>query len=499
VENDEIKFVPSKFKNIYRHWMTNIKDWCISRQLWWGHQIPAYFLPTGGYVVAESDGQALAKAIEKTGDASLTINDLKRDPDCLDTWFSSWLWPMSLFNGILDPDNREFKYYYPTSDLVTAPDIIFFWVARMIMAGYEFAGKKPFGNGYFTGIVRDKLGRKMSKSLGNSPDPLELIDQFGADGVRMGLMLAAPAGNDIMYDDSLCEQGRNFCNKIWNSFRLVKGWEVADIPQPESSRLAVDWFEERLNASVAEMDDLMGKFRISEALMEAYRLFRDEFSAWLLEVVKPAYGQPMDRATYDAVIRFFDMLLRLLHPFMPFITEELWQHLGERKEGESIMLAQLPAVKPVSKAMIDDFEHLKEVVAGIRTVRKQKQIKQAEPLALNAGPGHDSHLDAIVMKMGNISDIVDAQEKDPAASAFIVGKVEYSIPLADKVNVEEEIAKLEKELDYYTKFLATVEKKLSNERFVANAPEAVVAVERKKKADAEAKLATIRASLAALK
>ncbi len=499
VEQDDVKFVPSKFKNIYRHWMTNIKDWCISRQLWWGHRIPAYFLPEGGYVVAESDEEALLKAIEKTGNASLTLADLRRDPDCLDTWFSSWLWPISLFNGILDPDNKDFQYYYPTSDLVTGPDIIFFWVARMIMAGYEFVGKKPFGNVYFTGIVRDKIGRKMSKSLGNSPDPLELIDKFGADGVRMGIMLAAPAGHDIMYDDSLCEQGRNFCNKIWNSFRLVKGWQVADIEQPESSRLAVEWFDERLKATVAETDDLMGKFRISEALMEVYRLFWDEFSAWLLEVVKPAYGQPIDRATYDAVIRFFDMLLRLLHPFMPFITEELWQHLNERAEGESIMLAQLPAVHEADKKMLEDFEHLKEVVAGIRTVRKQKQIKQVEQLVLNAGPGHDSRLDAIITKMGNISDINNVAEKDPTAAAFIVGKVEYSIPLADKVNVEEEIAKLEKDLDYYTKFLNGVEKKLSNERFVANAPEAVVAMERKKKADAEAKLATIRTSLAALK
>jgi valyl-tRNA synthetase len=499
VEQDDVKFVPSKFKNIYRHWMTNIKDWCISRQLWWGHRIPAYFLPEGGYVVAESDEEALLKAIEKTGNASLTLADLRRDPDCLDTWFSSWLWPISLFNGILDPDNKDFQYYYPTSDLVTGPDIIFFWVARMIMAGYEFVGKKPFGNVYFTGIVRDKIGRKMSKSLGNSPDPLELIDKFGADGVRMGIMLAAPAGHDIMYDDSLCEQGRNFCNKIWNSFRLVKGWQVADIEQPESSRIAVEWFDERLKATVAETDDLMGKFRISEALMEVYRLFWDEFSAWLLEVVKPAYGQPIDRATYDAVIRFFDMLLRLLHPFMPFITEELWQHLNERAEGESIMLAQLPAVHEADKKMLEDFEHLKEVVAGIRTVRKQKQIKQVEQLVLNAGPGHDSRLDAIITKMGNISGINNVAEKDPTAAAFIVGKVEYSIPLADKVNVEEEIAKLEKDLDYYTKFLNGVEKKLSNERFVANAPEAVVAMERKKKADAEAKLVTIRTSLAALK
>ncbi len=498
VEDDDIAFVPAKFKNTYRHWMSNIKDWCISRQLWWGHRIPAYHLPGGGYVVAESDEEALVKAIEKTGDQALTLDDLQRDPDCLDTWFSSWLWPISLFNGILDPGNEEFRYYYPTSDLVTGPDIIFFWVARMIMAGYEFVGDKPFGNVYFTGIVRDKIGRKMSKSLGNSPDPLDLIEKFGADGVRMGIMLAAPAGHDIMYDDSLCEQGRNFCNKIWNSFRLIKGWEVADDAQPESSRLAVEWFDARLNATMAEMADLMGKFRISEALMALYRLFWDEFSSWYLEVVKPAYGQPVDKTTYNETIRFFDMLLRLLHPFMPFITEELWQHLAERKKGESVMYAQLPEPWDADARLISDFEHLKEVVAGIRTVRKQKQIPQRDALELDVQSRHDSRLDPVIVKMGNISSIVVVEDKNPAAAAFIVGKAEYSIPLADKVNVEEEVAKLNKDLEYYTRFLAGVEKKLSNEKFVANAPEAVVAVERKKKADAEEKLATIRASLAAL-
>lgn len=498
VEDDDIAFVPAKFKNTYRHWMSNIKDWCISRQLWWGHRIPAYHLPGGGYVVAESDEEALVKAIEKTGDQALTLDDLQRDPDCLDTWFSSWLWSISLFNGILDPGNEEFRYYYPTSDLVTGPDIIFFWVARMIMAGYEFVGDKPFGNVYFTGIVRDKIGRKMSKSLGNSPDPLDLIEKFGADGVRMGIMLAAPAGHDIMYDDSLCEQGRNFCNKIWNSFRLIKGWEVADDAQPESSRLAVEWFDARLNATMAEMADLMGKFRISEALMALYRLFWDEFSSWYLEVVKPAYGQPVDKTTYNETIRFFDMLLRLLHPFMPFITEELWQHLAERKKGESVMYAQLPEPRDADARLISDFEHLKEVVAGIRTVRKQKQIPQRDALELDVQSRHDSRLDPVIVKMGNISSIVVVEDKNPAAAAFIVGKAEYSIPLADKVNVEEEVAKLNKDLEYYTRFLAGVEKKLSNEKFVANAPEAVVAVERKKKADAEEKLATIRASLAAL-
>ncbi len=499
VESDEISFVPAKFKNTYRHWMSNIKDWCISRQLLWGHQIPAWYLPDGGYVVAENEEEALVKAIEKTGNSGLALNDLRRDPDCLDTWFSSWLWPISLFNGILDPENEEFKYYYPTSDLVTAPDIIFFWVARMIMAGYEFAGKKPFGNVYFTGIVRDKLGRKMSKSLGNSPDPLELIDKFGADGVRMGIMLAAPAGHDIMYDDSLCEQGRNFCNKIWNSFRLLKGWEVSDAAdQPESSRLAVEWFDAKLSETMAEMDDLMGKFRISEALMAIYRLYWDEFSSWYLEIVKPAYGQPIDAKTFEATCRFFDTLLRLLHPFMPFITEELWQHLAERKPGESIMTAQLPKPFSPNMEMINEFEHLKEVVAGIRTVRKQKQLPQRESLKLCVKGTHNPMLNAVLVKMGNLSEIESVEEKNPASSAFIVGATEYSIPLAGKINTEEERARLEKDLEYYKKFLGGVEKKLANEKFVANAPEAVVAVERKKKSDAEEKIAAITAALAAL-
>ena len=499
VETDDIKFVPSKFKNIYRHWMTNIKDWCISRQLWWGHRIPAWYLPKGGYVVAENEEEALLKAIEKTGDGSLTLADLKQDPDCLDTWFSSWLWPVSLFNGILDPDNKEFKYYYPTTDLVTAPDIIFFWVARMIIAGYEFAGDKPFNNVYFTGIVRDKLGRKMSKSLGNSPDPLELIEKFGADGVRMGIMLAAPAGHDIMYDDSLCEQGRNFCNKIWNSFRLIKGWEVADIEQPASSAKAVEWFEAKLQSTAAEVEDLMGKFRISEALMAVYKLFWDEFSAWYLEVIKPAYGSPVDKATYDVTLRFFDMLLRMLHPFMPFITEELWQHLAERKDGESIMYAKMPTGTEADEKIIADFETVKETVAGIRTIRKQKQLPQKEPLELDVKGPRNADMDSVLTKMGNLTAIVEVEEKKPTASAFIVGATEYSVPLEGKINVEEELAKLNKDLEYYTKFLAGVEKKLANERFVANAPEAVVAVERKKKADAEEKLTAIRAALAALK
>lgn len=496
VENDDIKYVPSKFKNIYRHWMTNIKDWCISRQLWWGHRIPAWYLPEGGYVVAENEEEALLKAIEKTGNGNLTHADLKQDNDCLDTWFSSWLWPISLFNGILEPDNEEFKYYYPTADLVTAPDIIFFWVARMIMAGYEFTGRKPFGTVYFTGIVRDDKGRKMSKTLGNSPDPLDLIERYGADGVRMGLMLAAPAGHDILYDDSLCEQGRNFCNKIWNAFRLIKGWNVDDtITQPTSSAKGVEWFESRLNATVMEVDDLMSKFRISEALMAVYKLFWDEFSSWYLEVIKPAYGAPIDAGTYNATLGFMDALLRLLHPFMPFITEELWQHLEERGDGESIMYAKMPDSKQVDEKIINDFETLKEIVAGIRTVRKQKQMPQREALSLNVKGNRTVDLDAVLIKMGNLSEIIDVEEKNPTASAFIVGATEYSIPLDGKVNVEEEISKLKKDLEYYTKFLAGVEKKLSNERFVNSAPEAVVALERKKRRDAEEKLAAIHASL----
>ncbi len=500
VESDAIHFVPSKFKNTYRHWMTNIKDWCISRQLWWGHQIPAWFLPGGGYVVAETEDEALAKAIEKNGNPDLTLADLRRDPDCLDTWFSSWLWPISLFNGILEPDNEEIKYYYPTADLVTAPDIIFFWVARMIIAGYEFQHNKPFGNVYFTGIVRDKLARKMSKSLGNSPDPLDLIDRFGADGVRMGLMLAAPAGNDIMYDDSLCEQGRNFCNKIWNAFRLVKGWDVSDTDaQPETASRGIEWFGEMLSNTLAEVKDLMGKFRISEALMAIYKLFWDEFSSWYLEVVKPAYGKPIDRATYDATMSYFDTLLRLLHPFMPFITEELWQHLAERKPGESIMTALLPVGKFSDSPIIAQFEKMKQIVAGIRTIRVKKQIANKVELQLEAKGQHDNWLDPIIIKMGNLEAINLVDEKSAGSASFMVGSTEYSIPLGSAVNVEEELRKLEADLKYQQGFLAIVEKKLSNERFVANAPENVVALERKKQADAKEKIEAIQAAIEALR
>ena len=500
VEKGDIKFVPDKFRNTYRYWMSNIKDWCISRQLWWGHQIPAYYLPDGGYVVAETDEEALLKAIEKTGKPELTLSDLRRDPDCLDTWFSSWLWPLSLFNGILDPDNKEFKYYYPTTDLVTAPDIIFFWVARMIIAGYAFADNKPFSNVYFTGIVRDKIGRKMSKSLGNSPDPLELIDKFGADGVRMGLMLGAPAGNDIMYDDSLCEQGRNFCNKIWNAFRLVKGWDVdSEKPQPEASKIAIEWFESVLSKCIEEQADLMGKFRISEALMSVYKLFWDEFSAWYLEIIKPAYGSPIDKATFDSTLKFFDSLLKLLHPFMPFITEELWQNLEPRKEGESIMVTMLPQAKEVNENLISQFETLKETIAAIRTIRKQKNIPQKEALQLLVKGSHNGNMNCILEKIGNISSILDSDEKPAGATSFLIGSTEYSIPVQQSINLDEELKKLQGDLDYYNKFLESVRKKLSNEKFVANAPEKVVALERKKESDALDKINTLTAAIDALK
>ena len=500
VEKGDIKFVPDKFRNTYRYWMSNIKDWCISRQLWWGHQIPAWYLPDGGYVVAESEEKALLKAIEKTGNPELTLADLRRDPDCLDTWFSSWLWPLSLFNGILDPENKEFKYYYPTTDLVTAPDIIFFWVARMIIAGYAFADEKPFSNVYFTGIVRDKIGRKMSKSLGNSPDPLDLIDKFGADGVRMGLMLGAPAGNDIMYDDSLCEQGRNFCNKIWNAFRLVKGWEVdADKPQPEASKAAVVWFEEVLSKCLFEIDDLMGKFRISEALMSVYKLFWDEFSAWYLEIIKPAYGSPIDKVTYDHTLEFFDALLKLLHPFMPFITEELWQNLEPRKDGESIMVSLLPKPKSYDEKIILEFDTVKEIIAGIRTIRKQKNIPQKEALQLLVKGSHNGELNCVIEKIGNISSIIISEDKPAGAVSFLVGATEYSIPVQQSINLDEELKNLQKDLDYYNNFLNSVRKKLSNEKFVANAPEKVVALERKKEADALEKINTLNASILALK
>ena len=498
VMDDDIKFYPPKFKNTYRHWMTNIKDWCISRQLWWGHRIPAYFLPEGGYVVAETDEEALVLAKEKSGNANLTLTDLRRDEDCLDTWFSSWLWPISLFNGILDPDNEEIKYYYPTSDLVTGPDIIFFWVARMIIAGYEYINDKPFGSVYFTGIVRDKLGRKMSKSLGNSPDPLDLIATYGADGVRMGMMLAAPAGNDILYDDKLCEQGRNFCNKIWNAFRLVKGWEVADIEQPEYAKRATAWFQAKLDETLLEVKDLFSKFRLSEALMAVYRLFWDEFSSWYLEMVKPAYGQPIDKATYIATLNYFDALLRLLHPFMTFITEELWQHLDERNEGESIMTALLPSADTINGELLASMETAKEVVVGVRGVRATKNIPNKDVLELRVLGEFSDAENSIIKKLANLSEISRATEKDATAASFMVGTTEFNVPLTNNIDVEAELAKLQKDLEYQQGFLASVQKKLSNERFVSNAPAAVVEGERRKLADAESKIKSLQESIAAL-
>ena len=503
VMNDEIKFYPTKYKNTYRHWLENIKDWCISRQLWWGHRIPAYYLPEGGYVVAETIDEAVKLAQEKSGNANLTAADLRQDEDALDTWFSSWLWPISLFDGIMNPDNEEFNYYYPTSDLVTGPDIIFFWVARMIMAGYEFTGKMPFKNVYFTGIVRDKLGRKMSKSLGNSPDPLDLIDRFGADGVRMGMMLAAPAGNDILFDEALCEQGRNFCNKIWNAFRLVQGWQVDDnAAQPETARLAVEWFDAKLRQSAAEIADLYSKYRLSEALMEVYHLFWDEFSSWFLEMVKPAYGSPIDKATYQSVLGAFDHLLHLLHPFMPFITEELWQHLTERKAGESIMVSPQTIAAPAEgdNAILANVEIVKNVVAGVRAIRNTKNISPRETLDLQViGTDPVPAYDCIIVKMANVGGVTATENKGEGVSSFMVGTTEYAVPLGGLIDVEAELAKAEAELKHLEGFLNGVKKKLQNERFVNNAPAAVVELERKKQSDAESKIATLKETIASLK
>ena len=494
VMNDEIKFYPTKYKNTYRHWLENIKDWCISRQLWWGHRIPAYYLPEGGYVVAETIDEAVKLAQEKSGNANLTAADLRQDEDALDTWFSSWLWPISLFDGIMNPDNEEFNYYYPTSDLVTGPDIIFFWVARMIMAGYEFTGKMPFKNVYFTGIVRDKLGRKMSKSLGNSPDPLDLIDRFGADGVRMGMMLAAPAGNDILFDEALCEQGRNFCNKIWNAFRLVQGWQVDDnAAQPETARLAVEWFDAKLRQSAAEIADLYSKYRLSEALMEVYHLFWDEFSSWFLEMVKPAYGSPIDKATYQSVLGAFDHLLHLLHPFMPFITEELWQHLTERKAGESIMVSPQTIAAPAEgdDAILANVEIVKNVVAGVRAIRNTKNISPRETLDLQViGTDPVPAYDCIIVKMANVGGVTATENKGEGVSSFMVGTTEYAVPLGGLIDAE---------LKHLEGFLNGVKKKLQNERFVNNAPAAVVELERKKQSDAESKIATLKETIASLK
>ena len=503
VMDDDIEFYPKKYKNTYRHWLENIKDWCISRQLWWGHRIPAYYFDNAGkkdFVVAETAEEALKLAQEKN--ANIKAEDLEQESDCLDTWFSSWLWPISLFDGIENPDNEEINYYYPTSDLVTGPDIIFFWVARMIMAGYEYRGKMPFKHVYFTGIVRDKLGRKMSKSLGNSPDPLDLIDKFGADGVRMGMMLSAPAGNDILFDESLCEQGRNFNNKIWNAFRLVKGWETADIEQPKSAEIAVKWFDAKLKEVNEEMQKQFKEYRISEALMTVYKLFWDEFSSWYLEMVKPAYGQPIDQKSYDATLRFFDALLKMLHPFMPFITEELWQHIYDRKDGESIMREKLemPAPTAEEQKLAADIEAVKQIIAGVRTVRNQKNIAQKEQLSLQVvGKNDFEAFNEVTLKMANLDKIEVIAEKSADASSFMVGTDEFAVPLGDLIDVAAEIEKAEAQLKHLEGFLMGVRKKLSNENFVAHAPEKVVALERKKESDSVEKIAALKATIEELK
>ncbi len=503
VMDDDIEFYPKKYKNTYRHWLENIKDWCISRQLWWGHRIPAYYFDNAGkkdFVVAETAEEALKLAQEKN--ANIKAEDLEQESDCLDTWFSSWLWPISLFDGIEHPDNEEINYYYPTSDLVTGPDIIFFWVARMIMAGYEYRGKMPFKHVYFTGIVRDKLGRKMSKSLGNSPDPLDLIDKFGADGVRMGMMLSAPAGNDILFDESLCEQGRNFNNKIWNAFRLVKGWETADIEQPKSAEIAVKWFDAKLKEVNEEMQKQFKDYRISEALMTVYKLFWDEFSSWYLEMVKPAYGQPIDQKSYDATLRFFDALLKMLHPFMPFITEELWQHIYDRKDGESIMREKLeiPAPTAEEQKLAADIEAVKQIIAGVRTVRNQKNIAQKEQLSLQVVGKNDFEVyNDVTLKMANLDKIEVIAEKSADASSFMVGTDEFAVPLGDLIDVAAEIEKAEAQLKHLEGFLMGVRKKLSNENFVAHAPEKVVALERKKESDSVEKIAALKATIEELK
>ena len=502
VMEDTIKFVPTKYKNTYRHWMENIKDWCISRQLWWGQRIPAYYLPQGGYVVAETLAEAVEKARAKTGDATLTAADLRQDEDVLDTWFSSWLWPISVFDGIRRPDNEEINYYYPTNDLVTGPDIIFFWVARMIMAGYEYRGREPFGNVYFTGIVRDKLGRKMSKQLGNSPDPLDLIEKYGADGMRVAMMLSTSAGNDVMFDEALCEQGRNFANKIWNAYRLVGGWNVDDeLPQSDNNRLSVEWFRQVMRRDIERVDEAFRQYRISEAFMMLYKLFWDDFSGWYLEMVKPAYQSPIDADTMAATKHFFDELLRLLHPFMPFVTEEIWQDLAPEAGCESIVVARQPRIVETADARtLARFDLAREVISSVRNIRKQKNIAQKDTLTMKvmADENYPEEYAPVIAKMCNLSSIDRVEEKDPAAAAFIVKTAQYFIPLADKIDLEAEREKLAADLQYLEGFLASVMKKLSNERFVQSAPEKVVANERAKQADAEAKIAAIKERLASL-
>lgn len=503
VMNDEIEFHPKKFKNVYRHWMENVKDWCISRQLWWGHRIPVYYLEDGSYVVASSTEEAVKLAQEKSGNSALTAEDLRQDEDVLDTWASSWLWPISVFDGMENPDNEEFNYYYPTNDLVTGHDIIFFWVARMIMAGYQFKGKLPFKNVYFTGMVRDKQRRKMSKSLGNSPDPLDLMAKYGADGVRVGMLLCSPAGGDLLFDESLTEQGANFTTKIWNSFRLVNGWSVDEsLEQPAYAAKGIEWFNSKLDQAIQSINDNFEQYRLSESLMTIYNTFRDEFSGWLLEVVKPAYQQPIDAKTYAEVLAIFDKLLRILHPFMPFITEEIWQLIQKREEGASIMLSAWPDVAEVNETLLADFEDLKEAVAGIRTIRKEKNIANKESLELSvfAGDkGYHTSLNPVLVKIANLSSLEEVKEEVSGALTFLVKSSQFFLPLGDLVNVEEELEKLEAELKYTKGFLNTVMKKLGNEKFVSGAPEKVVELERKKQADAEEKIRVINERIASLK
>ena len=503
LESYDIKLHPSRFNNTYAHWLNNIRDWNISRQLWWGQQIPAYYYGDGkeDFVVAESKEEALELAKTKTGNANLTVNDLKQDPDALDTWFSSWLWPISVFGGMMDPENEEFKYYYPTNDLVTGPDILFFWVARMIIAGYEYTGEKPFSNVYLTGLVRDKQGRKMSKSLGNSPEPLGLIEKFGADGVRVGLLLSASAGNDILFDEELCNQGKGFSNKIWNAFRLIKGWEVADIAQPESSKVAIEWYEAKLQKTLAEIEDNFEKYRISDALMAIYKLVWDDFCSWFLEMIKPGYQQPIDRTTFDKAIEMLEANLKLLHPFMPFLTEEIWQHIAERTPEEALIVASWPEMKSFDEKLIADFDFATEVISGIRTIRKDKNIPFKETIELKVVNNEkaSTHFDSVIMKLGNVVDLVYVAEKVNGALSYRVKSNEYFIPVGGNVDLDAEIAKLEEELKYTQGFLRSVQGKLSNEKFVNNAKPEVVESERKKEADALAKIATLEQSLASLK
>jgi len=499
VMNDNVQFHPAKFKNTYKHWMENVKDWCVSRQLWWGQRIPAYYLPEGGYVVAKTPEEALELAKEKTGNPDLSINDLRQDEDVLDTWFSSWLWPISVFNGINDPDNKDFNYYYPTNDLVTAPEILFFWVARMIMAGYEYKGEKPFKNVYLTGIVRDHLRRKMSKSLGNSPDPIELMKKYGADGVRVGMLLCSPAGGDLLFDENLTEQGRNFGNKIWNAFRLVKSWTVDEtIEQPESAKKAIEWFKHKLNSEIEYIDSLYEKFRLSEALMAVYKLFWDEFSSWFLELIKPAYQKPIDRTTLDQTLEIFDTLVKLLHPIMPFITEEIWQLLDDRKESESIMVEKMPEPENYNDEVIEAFERTKEIITGVRNIRKERNIPQKESLALLANGEYDEEYNSCIIKMCNLSSFEPVDQKLEGAVSFMVKSAEFYIELGDMVNVEEELKKLNEELEYNKGFLKSVLKKLSNDRFVQNAPEQVVNIEKQKRDDAESKIKVLEERIASL-